>query len=742
MINNRFITRALLVLSFLFFLAGCNNSKNETPDETFDPMGRSVEAGTFSQQLNEVFENHYSAVEGTTYEQLIDKYAPEFLPSLNFDVTSADFYNDFLNAFELTGAAVEILNELGFVVIPSPARSSSTVTEFPSKGAGPADIFYRVFAKDLPVFVSADSILHAWHRTFDKILETTEENKMFDLLEELLDKTMGALDSSDQAGQDALFYLSVSRALLEPEWSIPPDIAGEVNKYLTFIGDGHLNKVDFMGISTFIDFSQFVPRGHYTHSEKLKKYFMAMMWLGRTDLVLYNACPSSVPRPREELAARALAGAMADSGASKLFNKMDRYYAVFVGRTNAIHPSGLLTICEEAGLTNCQGSYSSIEESYARQPAPPYSSRVFGCDVPPIAMRFFPQRFGYDSWVTSRTTTPRLKPAVPGGRAMAMTEDVLFVLGADRAVKYFEQDMKKEYRQNLPATLEAARNTMKEIPPTQLDNTVFNNWLEALSGLSSSTVDDNYPQVMRTANWHDRKLEAVAASWAEMRHDTILIVEQSTGGIGCQYPKGYVEPVPHMYTALANAAELIKTIYLEMDMDIKYLKTVPQCMDHWQQVLSELEGMAELELEGQPMDEAQLSFLSEMVDLHGNSYYGDRMFDGWYPKLYWQIGWTSESTGDMAFNASPSAVSEPIITDVHTDAENGLALEVGTGHPGIMIVAIDNQGDISLYGGPVISFYQFHTGLGERYTDEKWLEKVENKNLPERPSFAKSYWSD
>ena len=45
--------------------------------------------------------------------------------------------------------------------------------------------------------------------------------------------------------------------------------------------------------------------------------------------------------------------------------------------------------------------------------------------------------------------------------------------------------------------------------------------------------------------------------------------------------------------------------------------------------------IAEKELGSNPLTDAQLTFLCEMVDLHGTSYYGDRMFDGWYPKLYW-----------------------------------------------------------------------------------------------------------
>src|SRR5262249_53136977 len=34
------------------------------------------------------------------------------------------------------------------------------------------------------------------------------------------------------------------------------------------------------------DFSQYVPRGHYTRSEVLKKYFVGMMWFGRLTFLL------------------------------------------------------------------------------------------------------------------------------------------------------------------------------------------------------------------------------------------------------------------------------------------------------------------------------------------------------------------------------------------------------------------------------------------------------------------------
>jgi len=33
------------------------------------------------------------------------------------------------------------------------------------------------------------------------------------------------------------------------------------------------------------DYSQYVPRGHYTRSEKLKNYFRVFMWYGRMNFV-------------------------------------------------------------------------------------------------------------------------------------------------------------------------------------------------------------------------------------------------------------------------------------------------------------------------------------------------------------------------------------------------------------------------------------------------------------------------
>jgi hypothetical protein len=51
-----------------------------------------------------------------------------------------------------------------------------------------------------------------------------------------------------------------------------------------------------------------------------------------------------------------------------------------------------------------------------------------------------------------------------------------------------------------------------------------------------------------------------------------------------------------------------------------------------------------------------------------------------------------------------------------------------------MTVAIDDQGDLSLYGGPVSSFYSFTVPAPDRMTDEAWQQKLA-AGAPPRPGF-------
>lgn len=80
-------------------------------------------------------------------------------------------------------------------------------------------------------------------------------------------------------------YLGVAQKLIDPAAEVPELVAVEVANELAKI-DAH---VGFEPSGIFIykeDYSQYVPRGHYTRSEELKRYFKTLMWYGRMAFLL------------------------------------------------------------------------------------------------------------------------------------------------------------------------------------------------------------------------------------------------------------------------------------------------------------------------------------------------------------------------------------------------------------------------------------------------------------------------
>ena len=157
-----------------------------------------------------------------------------------------------------------------------------------------AEVFYRIYSRDLPVFVSSDAMLHAWHRTYDSMLEELEETYLAGSLDEILagmaenipaaKKQYGAGVLADSLA-DADYFLAVARSL-RAGGPVATKLNQEarVAKTLRAVDGMQMQKFVLFGREREMDFSQFKVRGHYENSEQLKKYFKAMMWCGRTDM--------------------------------------------------------------------------------------------------------------------------------------------------------------------------------------------------------------------------------------------------------------------------------------------------------------------------------------------------------------------------------------------------------------------------------------------------------------------------
>jgi len=103
----------------------------------------------------------------------------QYLPQISFDPTAAEFWdlfntdpavfnstNSYPNLryydFRLKTNEFAVFQTNGFVVSQRMQRQSF------------ADVFYDIYTDDLPVFVTTDAILQAWHRTFESWLAPVE----------------------------------------------------------------------------------------------------------------------------------------------------------------------------------------------------------------------------------------------------------------------------------------------------------------------------------------------------------------------------------------------------------------------------------------------------------------------------------------------------------------------------------------------------------------------------------------
>jgi hypothetical protein len=302
-------------------------------------------------------------------------------------------------------------------------------------------------------------------------------------------------------------------------------------------------------------------------------------------------------------------------------------------------------------------------------------------------------------------------------RTMPTGLDVAAALGNDEAVALLEPEIG---HWNYASNLLAARRIVEERPPDAWNGSLYDIWLSALTKLDDVPATGAFPLVMRGRAWQRKQLETQLASWAELRHDTILYAKQSyTSHILCDYPAGYVEPYPELFARLGLFAE-------EASRRLKALELASTgaaaFLSEFAGIVRRLEALARKELAGKPFTSDERDFVKQAIQAksdHRGCGPPVVTYTGWYPKLLYR--------GDPA-------KWEPTIADVHTDPNTGKVLEVGTGDANFVVVAIDNGGDRAAYVGPVSSYYEF--GSAQRLTDEAWRARLQSGDAPARPEWT------
>ncbi|MGC9363250.1 MAG: DUF3160 domain-containing protein, partial [Fidelibacterota bacterium] len=471
--------------------------------------------------------------------------------------------------------------------------------------------------------------------------------------------------------------------------------------------------------------SQFIPRGHYTKNDTLKAYFKAMMWQGWTIFTMEPGKFGDLAY-RHTLQALLLVQLLytLETDGQLLLDLWEKIYeptVFFVGKTDDPNIRDYKEIADTVygadflNLTPDSLADRTLLETFmtAAQtlPEPKIPNWIYGTFTTYKGFRFMGQRFIPDSYMFAHLVLPEVAE-----RLFPKGLDVMTILGSDRAYKLLDSLYQETAYPNYDEKINQFKNEYRALTPAEWAQNLYWNWLYCLMPLLYEK-GGGYPHFMQTIAWMDKELMTALASWAELRHDTILYAKQSMTpcGIAPGPPKSYVEPNPHLYARLASLVRFTRTGLESRNLLLeKYLDK----LDLFEDLLIFLRDIAIKELENTPLSDADYEniycFGRLMQYLSSDA---DDPFDLW-----------QTNTDEMA-----------IVADVHTDSNTDQCLEEGVGYPLEIFVIVNEGGNCRLTRGAMFSYYEFTQPISNRLTDEAWRERLAGDNAPDLPQWVNSF---
>ena len=678
--------------------------------------------------------------------------------TLPLDSASVVNFDKVTSKFGLTEQQIETMKKNGFVVAPQGPYGSWTLMHYNDV----VEAYKDLKEENIPIFVTSDTLLHLYHIQFNEILKDIENEEFFDkvktMSEAMLNESLNQYDSLTgdlkEAVRRNVAYFAVGLKLLAPDTMVPEFIEDEVTTELQLI-EQHSGFVPSPIFGYREDYSQYVPRGHYTRSERLEKYFKAMMWYGRMAFLL-RGDPWTISEENARI--QTLGASLISSSMDKVKTDnasvgdfWNRVYAVtsfFVGLADDLTPyeykDAILEVFgENFDVTELENDNQllNLKVALAKMPSP----RIYGGtgNIPVEStlewglealenllektkgMRFMGRRYVPESYIFQNLVYPAVgrftgsgEPFTMGwidgfgwGRAFPRGLDVMAVLGSDRAWEILQAEGDTAF-ENYSEQLGKLRGEFAAFDENNWNRNLYWSWLYALKALLTKP-GTGYPTFMQTQAWQDKELNTALASWAELRHDTILYAKQSyTPYMGIPEPKpvvGYVEPVSEFYARVLALTKMTNRGLTEMNVLNQESK---DRLQHLENLLNRLLAISIKELKNEELTEEEYEFIREF----------------------------SEELEPIIAGMEHLAKETRIIADVHTDTNSERVLEEGTGYLNWILAAYKvPDGRIIMGAGPVFSHYEFKQPMSDRLTDEGWMELLES-NPPDKASWVESFF--
>jgi hypothetical protein len=710
----------------------------------------------FAQSSNFSIANYnifLSAHQNMSSQDLLSLYdAGKFRDKIQQFPSTVKYLDSVTQKFKLTDYEKTLLNQNGFFV----TERISNPDIIP--------LLQQIYNNDIPIYISTDAILKAFHESYDQILKGVEISFLIPQLESMLSamqSNFSALDTKYSTDttftkmlRDVDLYISVAHKLLNfnSVTFYPDNAAALTNKLSEIAALNIVNEPLFSTTPRSIDYSQFEPRGHYTDSNypQLARYFKTMMWLGRIEIYLIKPSDGGIIPTDQDIQRQIMDSYLVSeliniSSSKTIYEQFESVISSFVGDQDNVTLDQLNSVFTSADIKSINDLKSSdnilrFQDTLSTKPFAGQkilSQLLIGNPLntaeiePASSFLLFGQRFVVDSYITGNVVYDR----IAAKRMLPSSLDILFALGNSASAQLLKSELDTY---NYSSNLAALRYLIDSYGTDFWDKSVYNLWLNSIRSLNPPADRSALPPYMQTGVWWQEKINTQLASWAELRHDNILYAKQSYSAMAtCSYPCGYVEPIPAFYSTLKDMANqtIVKFSNLPVNLTSQntYLAGFAVTMDT-------LQSIASKELNNISLDDKESNFIKSMlytVTSNGGCTGPEVIINGWYKS---RLIYNSPQLGAYT-------LPDNVVADFHTaptDADGNLigwVKHAGTGSVNLCVVVanLPGVGNVA-FAGPVSSYYEYTTINFQRLTDQDWQSTYLKQAL--RPDFVNAYLAD
>jgi hypothetical protein len=570
-----------------------------------------------------------------------------------------------------------------------------------------------------PLFITTDAAYHYWHLAFSKALRDTEQLVLLPILEEFAVRfeTRAAATAQALAGTSlaaeadrVVAFAELLVAVLElSDGPFSPEVEAELD-----LVRAHLDFAHSPTTGAAVDYSLFGPRGHYTRTPELTRYFLAMSSLGLTAFRLSDEGQMRTGLVLAQVVTE-------DAELTRMWTQVYEPTAFLVGLADDFTPAELVASADSAD-PDWRDEPDVVDSAFvAATVAELRALRDVAIDPEQASMRVMGARFTLDSFILDQMGHPNVE-----NRLDPSPLDVAATFGSRWA---YQRQVEAGVAANFPdyvGQVETMTDLVSGRGIADWAGTVYDAWLYAIQPMWSPH-GAAYPDFMRTDAWTAKAHNTGLASYAELKHDTLLYAKQAfaqgeTDPPPPLNPRHWVEPAPVVYARLAAVAGLMRDglgsrDLLADDVD-EILVTLIDMYERFERLARDELASVAISAE----DNTWLETISPRFEL-----------------LWLLAGEDLDSSGAITggFAQSPNDMAA-LIADIMSNPSE--ALEVATGYIDTIYVLVPNdEGVFQVARGAVFSYYEFWVPRGDRLTDEEWREMLVAGTQPDRPAWSSAF---